>query len=48
MGRNLKDKTSIGSIEYREDDNCLFEKVPGMNKDCITSEKRASFLGYLR
>ena len=27
-----------GSVEYSKVDNCLFGKVLGMNKDCITYE----------
>lgn len=35
---NLKYKGYIGSVEYSEEDNCLFGKVLGMSKDCITYE----------
>jgi predicted HicB family RNase H-like nuclease len=35
---NLKYKGYVGSVEYSEEDNCLFGKVLGMNKDCITYE----------
>lgn len=35
---NLKYKGYIGSVEYSEDDNCLFGKVLGMSKDFITYE----------
>jgi len=34
----LKYKGYTGSVEYSEEDNCLFGKVMGMNKDCITYE----------
>lgn len=34
----LKYKGYIGSVEYSEDDKCLFGKVQGMAKDCITYE----------
>jgi predicted HicB family RNase H-like nuclease len=34
----LKHKGYIGSVEYSEEDNCLFGKVQGMSKDCITYE----------
>lgn len=34
----LKHKGYIGSVEYSEDDNCLFGKVQGMSKDNITYE----------
>jgi predicted HicB family RNase H-like nuclease len=34
----LKYKGYIGSVEYSEEDDCLFGKVQGMNKDCITYE----------
>lgn len=27
-----------GSVDYSEEDNCLYGKVLGMNKDCITYE----------
>lgn len=35
---NLKYKGYIGSVEYSEEDNCLFGKVIGMSKDVITYE----------
>lgn len=35
---NLKYKGYIGTVEYSEDDNCLFGKVLGMTKDAITYE----------
>jgi len=35
---NLKYKGYIGSVEYSEEDNCLFGKVLGMSKDAITYE----------
>lgn len=35
---NLKYKGYIGSVEYSEEDNCLFGKVLGMSKDDITYE----------
>ena len=34
----LKYKGYTGSVEYSEDDKCLFGKVQGMTKDCITYE----------
>jgi predicted HicB family RNase H-like nuclease len=34
----LKYKGYKGSVEYSEEDNCLFGKVQGMSKDCITYE----------
>lgn len=34
----LKYKGYIGSVEYSEEDNCLFGKVQGMTKDSITYE----------
>ena len=34
----LKYKGYTGSVEYSEEDNCLFGKVQGMSKDGITSE----------
>lgn len=37
MGR-LKYKGYTGSVEYSEEDNCLYGKVQGMSKDCITYE----------
>lgn len=35
---NLKYKGYIGSVEFSEEDSCLFGKVLGMSKDCITYE----------
>ena len=35
---NLKYKGYIGSVDYSEEDNCLFGKVFGMSKDAITYE----------
>ena|SRR5690554_872470 len=35
---NLKYKAYIGSIEYSEEDNCLFGKVLGLNKILISYE----------
>jgi Uncharacterized protein encoded in hypervariable junctions of pilus gene clusters len=35
---HLKYKGYIGSVEYSEDDNCLFGKVLGMNKALISYE----------
>ena len=35
---NLKHKGYIGSIDYSEEDNCLFGKVIGLNKVMITYE----------
>lgn len=35
---NLKYKGYIGSVDYSEEDNCLFGKVLGMTKDTITYE----------
>jgi len=35
---NLKYKGYIGSVEYSEEDNCLFGKVLGMSKDVISYE----------
>lgn len=35
---NLKYKGYIGSVEYSEEDNCLFGKVLGMNKVLISYE----------
>jgi len=35
---NLKYKGYAGSVDYSEDDNCLFGKVLGMSKDAITYE----------
>lgn len=37
MGQ-LKYKGYSGSVEYSEEDNCLFGKVLGLKKDCITYE----------
>lgn len=37
MGQ-LKYKGYIGSVEYSEEDNCLYGKVLGMNKDLISYE----------
>ena len=34
----LKYKGYTGSVEYSEEDNCLFGKVQGMAKDSITYE----------
>ena len=34
----LKYKGYTGSVEYSEDDKCLFGKVQGMAKDSITYE----------
>lgn len=34
----MKYKNYIGSVEYSEEDNCLYGKVQGMAKDCITYE----------
>jgi len=34
----LKYKGYTGSVEYSAEDNCLFGKVLGLNKDCITYE----------
>ena len=34
----LKYKGYTGSVEYSEEDNCLFGKVQGMSKDAITYE----------
>lgn len=35
---NLRYKGYIGSVEYSEEDNCLFGKVLGMSKDVISYE----------
>ena len=35
---NLKYKGYTGSVEYSEEDNCLFGKVLGMSKDVISYE----------
>lgn len=37
MGQ-LKYKGYTGSVEYSEEDNCLYGKVLGLRKDCITYE----------
>lgn len=37
MGQ-LKYKGYTGSVEYSEEDNCLYGKVLGFRKDCITYE----------
>lgn len=37
MGQ-LKYKGYLGSVEYSEEDNCLFGKVLGFKKNCITYE----------
>lgn len=34
----LKYKGYSGSVEYSEEDNCLFGKVQGMDKDCVSYE----------
>ena len=34
----MKYKGYTGSVEYSEEDNCLFGKVQGMTKDSITYE----------
>ena len=34
----MKYKGYMGSVEYSEEDGCLFGKVQGMSKDCITYE----------
>ena len=34
----LKYKGYSGTVEYSEDDNCLFGKVIGMNKNIVTYE----------
>ena len=34
----LKYKSYTGSVEYSEEDNCLFGKVQGMSKHAITYE----------
>lgn len=34
----LKYKGYIGSVEFSEEDNCLFGKVLGMNKTAVTYE----------
>lgn len=52
MGQ-LKYKGYAGSVEYNEEDNCLFGKVLGLKKDCITyegetiSELKSDFEGLL-
>lgn len=35
---NLRYKGYIGSVDYSEEDNCLFGKVLGMSKDVISYE----------
>ncbi len=35
---HLKYKGYVGSVDYSEEDNCLYGKVLGMNKDVITYE----------
>ena len=35
---NLKYKGYTGSVEYSEEDNCLYGKVQGMSKHAITYE----------
>jgi len=35
---NLEYKGYCGSIEYSKEDKCLYGKVLGMTKDCITYE----------
>lgn len=37
MGQ-LKYKGYTGSVEYSEEDNCLYGKILGLRKDCITYE----------
>lgn len=34
----LKYKGYTGSVEYNDEDKCLYGKVQGMTKDCITYE----------
>ena len=34
----MKYKGYSGSVEYSEEDNCLYGKVMGMSRDCITFE----------
>ena len=34
----LKYKGYTGSVEFSAEDNCLYGKVLGLNKDCITYE----------
>jgi predicted HicB family RNase H-like nuclease len=34
----LKYKGYSGTVEYSEEDNCLYGKAIGMNKNCITYE----------
>ena len=34
----MKYKGYTGSVEYSEEDNCLFGKVMGLSKDAITYE----------
>lgn len=40
MGR-LKYKGYTGSVEYSEEDNCLYGKVLGMGGNCITYEGKS-------
>ncbi|MBQ3754411.1 MAG: type II toxin-antitoxin system HicB family antitoxin [Prevotella sp.] len=35
---NMRYKGYTGSVEYSEEDNCLFGKVMGLSKDAITYE----------
>jgi len=35
---NLEYKGYYGSVEYSKEDKCLYGKVLGMTKDCITYE----------
>ena len=35
---NLEYKGYSGSVEFSKEDHCLFGKVLGMDKDCITYE----------
>ena len=34
----MKYKDYTGSVEYSEEDNCLYGKVQGLEKECITYE----------
>lgn len=34
----MKYKGYMGSVEYSEEDGCLYGKVQGMSKDCISYE----------
>ena len=34
----MKYKGYTGSVDYSEEDNCLYGKVMGMSRDCITFE----------